>query len=71
MNSSFELSKDANVRSHNHPHVSQSSTIADCASWVPRPTLLDLWTNWTYKCTQKRTCSYVGFTVIDSGKNHQ
>ena len=23
--------------------------IADCVSWVPRLTLLDLWTNWTYK----------------------
>ena len=21
--------------------------IADCVSWVPRLTLLDLWTNWT------------------------
>ena len=25
--------------------------VADCVSWVPRLTLLDLWTNWTYKCT--------------------
>ena len=24
--------------------------IADCVSWVPRLTLLDLQTNWTYKC---------------------
>ena len=25
--------------------------VADCVSWVPRLTLLDLWTNWIYKCT--------------------
>ena len=25
--------------------------IADCVSLVPRLTLLDLWTNWTYECT--------------------
>ena len=25
--------------------------IADCVSWVPRLTLLDLGTNWTYNCT--------------------
>ena len=25
--------------------------IVDCVSWVPRLTLLDLQTNWTYKCT--------------------
>ena len=24
--------------------------IADCVSWVPKITLLDLRTNWTYKC---------------------
>ena len=24
--------------------------IANCVSWVPRLTLLDLWTNWTYEC---------------------
>ena len=24
--------------------------IANCISWVPRLTLLDLQTNWTYKC---------------------
>ena len=24
--------------------------IANCVSWVPQPTLLDLWTSWTYKC---------------------
>ena len=29
----------------------QYSTIADCVSWVPRLTLLDLRTNWTYKRT--------------------
>ena len=23
--------------------------IADCVCWVPRLTLLDLWTNWTYE----------------------
>ena len=27
----------------------QYSTIADCVSWIPRLTLLDLGTNWTYK----------------------
>ena len=27
--------------------------IANCVSWAPRLTLLDLWTNWTYKCTLK------------------
>ena len=25
--------------------------LADSVSWVPRPTLLDLQTNWIYKCT--------------------
>ena len=24
--------------------------MANCVSWVPQLTLLDLWTNWTYKC---------------------
>ena len=24
--------------------------IADCVSWEPKLTLLDLWTNWTHKC---------------------
>ena len=28
--------------------------IADCISWVPRLTLLDLQTNWTYECTVRR-----------------
>ena len=25
--------------------------IANCVSWVPRLTLLDVGTNWTYECT--------------------
>ena len=34
---------------------------ADCVSWVPRPTSLDLGTNWTYGQTnsQNRTHLYV------------
>ena len=32
--------------------------IADCVSWVPRLTLLDLQTNWM--CSQNGTHSYVG-----------
>ena len=33
--------------------------IADCVSWVPRLTLLELRTNWTYICAL-RTCWCVG-----------
>ena len=25
------------------------SYVANCVSWVPRPTMLDFWTNWTHK----------------------
>ena len=28
--------------------------MADCVSWVPRLTLLDLWTNWTYERALRR-----------------
>ena len=31
--------------------------IADCVSWVPRPTLLDLRTNWTYEQTGLNECA--------------
>ena len=30
--------------------------IAKCVSWVPKLTLLDLWTNQTYKCTLRMEC---------------
>ena len=35
--------------------------IANCVSWVPRLTLLNLWTNWTYlrMWSWNRTCLYV------------
>ena len=38
--------------------------IANRVSWVPRLTLLDLQTNWTYGCTQNRTCSYIDVPYI-------
>ena len=44
--------------------------IADCVSWVPRLTLLDLRTNWTYKHTLRmELVRMVGtyWTVISSG----
>ena len=31
--------------------ITVQNYIVDCVSWVPRLTLLDLQTNWTYKCT--------------------
>ena len=34
--------------------------IVSCVSWVPRLTLLDLRTNWTYTCPQNRIHLYVG-----------
>ena len=33
----------------NYKLIAVECYIADCVSWVPRLTLLDLWTNWTYK----------------------
>ena len=32
-----------------HVTVQYSTTVADCVSWVPRLTLLDLGTNWSYE----------------------
>ena len=37
--------KELDTTEHTHTHC-----IADCVSWVPRLTLLDLRTNWTYAC---------------------
>ena len=37
--------KELDTTEHTHTHC-----IADCVSWVPRLTLLDLPTNWTYAC---------------------
>ena len=34
--------------------------IADYVNWVPRLTLMDLQTNWTYEHSQNRTHSYLG-----------
>ena len=33
--------------------------IANCVSWVPRLTLLDLQTNWTYEHTFKRELVHI------------
>ena len=39
--------------------------IADCASWVPRLTLLNLQTNWTYELTLgTELVLYRGLTVF-------
>ena len=38
--------------------------VADCVSWVPRLTLLDLQTNWTYKHALRRELVCRGLTVI-------
>ena len=41
--------------------------IANCVSWVPRLTLLDLWTNWTYECPLGMELVHVqGTYCIDS-----
>ena len=35
--------------------------IANCVSWAPRLTLLDLQIGWTYQtCSQNENCSFVG-----------
>ena len=34
-----------------YKHITVQYYIAHCVSWVPRLTLLDLQTNWTYECT--------------------
>ena len=45
--------------------------IADCVSWVPRLTLLDLQTHWTYECALTEfvhiqgTDLYVSFIIIN------
>ena len=39
--------------------------IADCVSWVPSLTLLDLQTNWTYGHTLMNSFVCWGFTVMD------
>ena len=33
--------------------------IANCVSWVPRLTLVDLGTNWTYKCTLRTELAHM------------
>ena len=36
-----------------------STVIAGCISWVPRLTLLDLQTNWSYDCTLRTGLDHV------------
>ena len=52
---------------NNYKPITIQYVIANCVNWVPRLTLLDLQTNWTYKCALWTELIPRGCTVLSVG----